>query len=258
MLNQKFYFQTIRKLTGSILTFFSDIEVQRFSNNGNQGTSLKSITVPIRYAGNEKSITQNREKKDAQSVVRVEATYPRMSLSLIDYKPDMDRKLPSMVRQNYIGSDTNVAGAVLSQLRPVPVDLAYELVIETKYLNDSFQIIEQIMPNFTPSFNLNINDIPELGIVKDIPLIIAGVNFADQYEGDPAEKRTIRWTINFVCKAYVYPPISDVELIKKVIATIYPNSAMEDPSTGRVTVYVDPLEANIDDPHDIITEIEET
>jgi hypothetical protein len=254
MLRKKFYFQTIRKIIASVVTTFSDIYVQRYSNNGNQGTSLKSIRVPVRYIGADKTIVLNREKTNAQESTRTKISYPRIGVQMIQATPDRDRKLPSMNRSNYIGSGNSV-GKFLSQLSPNPIDIHFELTIEGKYMNDMLQIFEQIIPFFTPSLNLVINDIPELQLVKDIPLILSSVSFGDAIEGLPENERIITWKLDLVCKAYVYPPISDSKVIKKVIATLYNNEAMTE-TNEIITVSVDPLDALPTDNYDIVTEID--
>lgn len=255
MLRKKFYFQTIRKIIASVVTTFSDIYVQRYSNNGNQGTSIKSIRVPIRYIGADKTIILNKEKITAQESTRTKITYPRIGVQMIQAMPDKSRKLPSMNRSNYLGQDDNDIGIFLSQLNPNPIDIQFEITIEGKYLNDMLQIFEQIIPFFTPSLNLVIKDIPELNLSKDIPLILSSVSFGDVIEGQPENERIITWKLDVVCKAYVYPPISDANVIKKVIATLYNNEAMTE-TNEIITVSVDPLDALPTDNYDIVTEIE--
>ena len=56
-------------------------------------------------------------------------------------------------------------------------------------------------------------------------------------------------------KAYIYPVIHDTGVIKKVIANLYPTLAMENPRTAVITVSVNPLSADIDDPYTVDTVI---
>lgn len=243
MINQPtFYFQTVRKITGAFGALFNGMNISRYSLNGNQGTILKTVPVPIRYAGTDKALAHDREHTEAQDTTRFKRIYPRMSFQLTGMQYDEGRKLNTL--GNYSGVSTVDGLTFLKMLQPVPFDLSFDLDISVKNVDDGLQIIEQILPNFTPSFNLPINDIPELGLVRDVPVILVNSQFSDNFEGTFEDNRIINYKLSFVVKAYLYPPITNPDIIKKVIATLYPTSSMEVPNTAVITVEVNPLSAN--------------
>jgi len=138
------------------------------------------------------------------------------------------------------GIDTLDPNNFLRQLNPSPYDISYDVHIATKNMDDGLQIIEQILPYFQPSYTLNIQDIPELAITKDVPVLFQGIGFRDEYEGGFDGERVMIWTLSFVVKGYLYPPIGNAAIIKKVIATFYKDQDLVTPS-GAVTVKVDPI-----------------
>ena len=82
-----------------------------------------------------------------------------------------------------------------------------------KNVEDGTQILEQILPFFTPEWTSTINLIPELGVVQDIPLILLNVTPQDTYEGNFDERRVMTWTLDFIMKGYFYGPIRESGVI---------------------------------------------
>jgi hypothetical protein len=76
-----------------------------------------------------------------------------------------------------------------------------------KNQEDGTQLLEQILPYFTPEWTTTINLIPELNIVQDIPLVLLNVTPQDTYEGSFEERRVITWTLDFIMKGYFYGPV---------------------------------------------------
>ena len=62
-------------------------------------------------------------------------------------------------------------GSVLSQYNPVPYNFDFELFILVNN-EDGTQILEQILPYFTPEFTVTINTIPDMGIKADVPIVL--------------------------------------------------------------------------------------
>jgi len=87
-----------------------------------------------------------------------------------------------------------------------------------KNAEDGTQILEQILPFFTPEFTMTINTVSSMGIKTDIPVVLTGTSVEDSYEGDYATRRSIVWTLSFILKGYIYPDIKHgSKIIKKTI-----------------------------------------
>lgn len=245
MLNQGyFYFQTTRSLIAAFGQIFNDIVVNRYSDNGNRGTVLNTIKVPISYAPIDKILVQLQQKQEPQQLTketglptktRTKISLPRLSYQITNYQYDSERKLNTLGQT--ISPNTNNIGTYLMQLNPVPYDISFEVAIMVKNNADGLQIIEQILPSFAPSYTINLSVIPEMGLERDVPVILANITQDDRFEGVPEENRILIWRLNFVCKAMIYPVIKDAGLIKKINAYIYGDQALTD-LTATVNVHV--------------------
>ena len=56
-----------------------------------------------------------------------------------------------------------------------------------KQSDDALQIVEQILPYFQPDYTLTIKDMEEMGIARDIPILLNSINYEDSYRGDYGE-----------------------------------------------------------------------
>lgn len=239
-----FYFATVRKISVAFGSLFNNIYIQRFDEPGGKGDVIRSIRVPLSYAAGEKWYIHRKKDIPAQESVQTKISLPRIGYRLVDMRFDQSRKLNTM--GDTTAPKTGDITQFLKQLNPVPYDLAFEVDIAIKNIDDGLQIIEQILPNFAPSYTLTVKDIPELAIVKDVPIILSGLNLTDTFEGSFEEPRILVWTLSFVVKAYIYPAIKDSDIIRKVIANIYKDSELTTKSEV-ITVRVDPIDAEYDD-----------
>ena len=108
-----------------------------------------------------------------------------------------------------------------------PYDMQMGLYIFAKNQEDALQIVEQILPYFNPDFSVTVNDLPELGIKRDIKIVMDSVAFEDDYEGDFASRRSIIWTMTFTMKLNYYGFVADQGFIRKSIAQTYENADLE-------------------------------
>ena len=78
-------------------------------------------------------------------------------------------------------------------------------------------MVEQILPYFQPSYNLNINLVSSIGEKRDVPIVLDSVSFTDDYEGDFSERRALIYTLTFTAKTYLFGPVPSAStgLIKK-------------------------------------------
>ena len=93
-----------------------------------------------------------------------------------------------------------------------------------KYSDDGTQILEQILPYFTPEFQVTLNELATMGIKRDIPIILNSVSTEDTYEGDFITRRVLLHTLTFTVKGHIYSRTSDQGLIRTVDANVGGNS----------------------------------
>ena len=58
---------------------------------------------------------------------------------------------------------------------PVSYNIDISLYVITKNQEDSLQIIEQILPIFTPEYTMSVKVVPEMNVIQDIPVIFNSV-----------------------------------------------------------------------------------
>ena len=199
---------------------FNDIHLVRYNKAGT--TSYEKFKVPLNYGAKEKYIT--RINSDPTLTKSIATTVPRMSFDMTGMSYDTARKLPSTVR-NFAA---NNATTVKTQFVPVPYDFTFSLSIYVRNTEDGTQILEQILPFFTPDFNVTINFIPSMGKKYDMPVILNSVNTTTDYEGDMMSTRLITWDLEFTAKAYIWPPVIDAEVITQANSSIYVETRTKD------------------------------
>ena len=96
-----------------------------------------------------------------------------------------------------------------------------ELSILCKYIDDANQIVEQILPWFTPNYTITVNTIPEMNYKDDISVALNSINLSDNYEENWQTRRDIIWTLSFTIKGIFYGPIVDKKVITKVQTDFY-------------------------------------
>ncbi len=247
-----FYFATIRKITVAFGTLFNNIRVVRHEFSGGVGDELKTIKVPLSYASGSKWYVHRRQDVPAQSTIQTKVSLPRIGFELTGLEYDADRKVNTL--NNTVKTDETNPDSFFRQLNPSPYNFSFDVHIAVKNMDDGLQIVEQILPYFQPSYTLNIKDIPELAISKDVKVVFAGIGLTDDYEGSFDDDRILIWTLSFVVKGYLYPAIGDAEVIKKVITNFYKDEEMTVKSNV-VTVKVDPIDSAFDDDWEDVTTI---
>ncbi len=184
-------------------------------------TEQSRITVPIFYEGKEDFIT--RLLDNPRLAKPVEITLPRASFSDVSYTYNPARKLNTY--NNIIIPGIN--GAAEQQYQPVPWDIGFELYIYVRNMEDGTQLVEQILPVFTPNYTLTINYVPELGIARNAPLVLNSCAKTNEYEGAaPDMQRTLIWTLGFTLQAQIYGPITTGNVITQTNTNIYINTQL--------------------------------
>lgn len=226
MLNNKvFYHGIIRKSIVSFGALFSDIYIDRKQTDSVNGETVQRLHVPLAYAPKEKWLV--RIEQDPNLENNTYTSLPRMSFEIIGYNYDSSRKLNRMNQIKCVDSSGTTAGTVFT---PVPYNVDITLYILTKTQEDGLQILEQILPSFTPDYTLTINTIPEMNIKMDVPVVLNSVSVSDEYDGDFQTRRFVTHTLNFQMKINMYGGVSDRSVIDYVNANIGENEDFANPN----------------------------
>jgi hypothetical protein len=205
------YNRVIRKITTSFGDIFNQITLVRYNLDL---TEEERFLVPIEYAA--KELYVKRLQGDPNLDKKVQITLPRMSFEMTGFSYDESRKLNTNIK-NFAKTSTGV----VSQYNPVPYDFDFSLSIYVRNIEDGNQIIEHILPYFAPDYTIKVNLIPEMGIIKEIPIILKDTSYEVDSDGDrDSDTRMIIWTLNFKVKGFIFGSYSSSGLITNSITNI--------------------------------------
>lgn len=240
------YYGITRKMVVGFAGLFSNIYIQ---TKDSHGVTKKIVNVPLAYANKEKFIV--RLQQDPNLNEDVQTTLPRMSFEIVGFEYDSNRQINKIQKSMLIKNNKSAY-----QYAPVPYNLSFNMYTFTRTQEDNLQILEQIVPYFTPDMNLSIKVMQNPDVVQDCTLIMNDVNTDDQYDGGFEDRRYIISTYTFTMQMNYYGPVlgtSDpenhfdsgaaVSVIKKVITNL---------NQIKYTATVDPFAANSADPHQVL------
>ena len=241
MLGQQFYHETIRKIIIAFGTTFNNIQLVRKDNDGNITQSMK---VPLAYGPQQKWLVRLNEDADLSKQVAI--TLPRIGFEIQNLSYDPARKLNRV--QKFKKIKTGKSNTLESQFMPVPYNLSVQLYVMAKQSDDALQIVEQILPFFQPDYTLTVNDMADMGIKRDVPIVLNSISYEDNYQGDFETRRALIYTLDFNVKFYLYGPVTSSSVIKTVQIDQYADIPDNSPRREqRYTVSPKPASADADD-----------
>lgn len=215
------YHRIIRKVVIAFGNIFNNISLSRYDSNGEE---KEHFLVPIVYGGKEKYVS--RLEGDPNLDKKVQVSLPIMSFEMTDMKYDASRKLATNMKNAAPGPTGANALAVYN---PVPFDFEFSLYAYVRNIEDGAQLMEKILPYFTPDYTVSVNMIPEMGLIKQLPIVLKDVSHEIDYEGDYNTKvRSIIWTLTFTVKGYLYGPVTQPKLIRTSFTNIIDDRKLHD------------------------------
>jgi len=212
-----FYHGTIRKLVTAFGTLFNNIYIVR-----NDGTTSKKIKVPLIYSPKEKFV--HRLNLDVDKTM-VQTILPRMGFSITNMSYDSDRKKNSLNKRWKQDVGTNDDITFQYRYEDVPYNIDFELYIYARNIDDGLQVVEQILPFFTPDFTITIKPkVLNNALEKvDIPIILNQITPNEVYDQKFSEDtRMLTWDLQFTAKANLYGPVrNSSSIIKDVKVNLF-------------------------------------
>ena len=223
MIGQYFYNNSTRNVVVAFGTLFNTIQLHKKDGSGN---IVQSMKVPLAYGPKQKWLSRLTEDPNLNKKVAV--TLPRIGFEISGIAYDPARKLQKTVKVKKVadGTDTN---QVKSGFMPVPYNINFELYVLSKNSDDALQIVEQILPFFQPDYTVTMKEVPELDIIRDVPIILNSVGYEDDYEGSFTSRRSIIYTLSFTAKYYMYGPVTASNIIRRVQVDQYADLPVNSP-----------------------------
>ena len=206
-----FNHEQFRRYLVAFGSIFNNMEIRRQTADGSEA---QRIVVPIEYGPKERWYT--RLKQDPDFLQGIGQVLPRMSYEVKNVQYDSSRKLNSFNSFRYPTNDHQ--SRVWSG---VPYNLTFELAILAKTQQDALQVVEQILPFFTPDYTFAMQTVPDVNLIETIPLVLNSTISSDNYEENFEKLRAIIWTLNFTMRVHFYGPVKTAKQITEVIIDLY-------------------------------------
>ena len=208
-----FSHEHIRKLIAVFGSLFDDMAMVR---RGEEDQALQLIyPVPIEYAPRDKFLARldKQSEDDGDRSTKYHEIYPRMAFEVTGMNYAPNRNLPKQQRHvKRVGESQ-----LIVHKTPTPYDIAIDLNIASRHAGEVHQLVEQILPYFQPQITVPMVDFPVKGETYDMPLILTGIGWDDEYEGDLDSIRRVTFTLNFVAQYRFYGSAGtdhEVEILK--------------------------------------------
>jgi hypothetical protein len=240
MFGTYFYHAAIRRTISVFGTIFNNIEIHK---DDAAGKILQTIKVPLAYGPRSKFLARVQDQPNLNDS-RLAIKLPRMSFEITSMTYDTTQTV-NKTNEIRVGSITN--NTRNSVRTPTPYRLGIQLNIMTKNQDEALQILEQILPTFKPDYTVTINEVPQIGIKSDIPIVLTGVTMNDDYEGDFVTRRAIIYSLEFETRVNFYEAVQNKKTIRKVTNDFFDFDAQNNNLLERQTVTTNPTSANVTD-----------
>jgi hypothetical protein len=227
MFGGHFYHKRVRTAVSVFGSLFNNLKVIR-TNASNQ--VISQVKVPLSYAPKRNFLARIEDMTNGEGAERkVAIKLPRMSFEITNMVYDATRQLPKM---NTLS--TAIANSVVTRQKlyaATPYTISFQLNVYAKNQDDALQIVEQILPYFTPQYTVTVKpftDIPTL--LEDVPISLGSVVMQDNFEGALGDRRTIVYSLDFDMKILLHGPLSDdgQKIIRDVRTNYFLQSADSD------------------------------
>jgi len=247
MFGDHFYHATMRKSVAVFGTLFNNLKVIRKAADG---SVLNQVRVPLAYGPKQKFLARLDQETgfDAPMAIKL----PRMAFEITSLAIDTTQKLAK--RNQVVELHASDVTKKKTVKHFTSYDIGMSLYIMAKNQDDGLQIVEQILPYFSPEYNVTIKPINGWDHKQDVAVILGGVQIDDQYEGEFTERRVLIYQLDFTMKMKFYGPTSNTGVIREI------NIDFNEDSTGanileNMDITIDPNTADEDDNYTVVTTI---
>ena len=194
---------------------FSNLHVRRYNKDGS--ISDKTSLVPISYqAKDQYALWLEQEMRTPQGNIEINVKLPRMSFEMVGLSRDEEKK--SNPNLPMFSKTISANGKTLRSRSPIPYVFDYQLSIWCKQMDDSIQILDQILPMFVPELSIKLRESRKLNIYNDVKIVLNSISKNDNYQSGFDENRMIVWDLSFQVHADIMPEPEESTIIQTVIA----------------------------------------
>ena len=218
MFGTHFYHKRVRTAVSVFGSLFNNLHVLR-TNSSNQ--VISQVKVPLSYAKKRDFLSRIEDIGTGESEYKLAIKLPRLSFEITSMTYDATRQLPKVNTMSRA-----IQNSVVSRQRlysATPYTIGFALNIYAKNQDDALQVVEQILPYFTPQYTVTVKpftDIPTL--LEDVPITLSSVSMNDDQGTPLGSQGTIVYTIAFDMDILLHGPTStDGQKVMRDVHTNY-------------------------------------
>lgn len=198
-----FYHAVTKKAVIAFGSMFNDIYIARYNSDG---TEKERIKVPISYMTKQKFISRLNQNPGLTNDFYM--SLPRMAFEFSAMVYDSARKNDSFQKSLSVKN-----GIYSFRYGRVPYNITFTLHIFSKNTDDTLQILEQVLPWFTPEYSINVKMVDPTDLSVDVPFVIQNVIYDEDVEDSDFESRkTVLASVEFASKVFYYGPTKQISL----------------------------------------------
>lgn len=218
-MDNHFYNHTIWKHVAAFADVFDNMEVFVYDDARKNVVGRKK--VPVILAPKEKvvsvlSVIDGTPKPEIDNVL------PKMSIIWNDISWDSQRATGLKEKRKLaveFNDETGQRQKSYIDRQTVPYLFGLQLTIWTQYMDEAVQLLENILPFFTPDLHISIYErVTGQERKSKVELESSTPNFV--YELNEPDRRIIQFDLNFTMEVNLYTPITFEKQIEKVYITV--------------------------------------
>ena len=200
-----YYNASTKTYIAAFSKLFSGVHVKRYTS---AGVEVKDIKVPLVYASKRKIsylLNQNTTSEPASIVL------PVIGFNIVAIDFDSERRLNPLNEHSVSSTESIYEG--------MPWNYNIEVTVRTKYQEDYWQIIEQLLYLFKPEVTLDIKELSAYPTwIRDTMVTLESISVENDTElsQDEDDVRDFRATMSFLLKGIIYPASTADSLIEHI------------------------------------------
>ena len=215
-----YYNGSIRNTIVAFGSLFTNIKVKKYKNpsdigktrrpNRSQVEEIEEKIVELEYGPQEKYQSLLSERETVEDIPR--QPLPRIVFEITDIIYDASRKQATTwayeTKAQFPIAPILETSKTYQNFVPVPYTLSSQVNIFSRSEDDTWQIIEQILPLFQPDYTVPVTMNNDTKEKRDVIVTHKGISISDQWKGDFNQRRYLLYTLTFDIKTYIYGPVS--------------------------------------------------
>lgn len=226
-----YYPGIIRKVTTGFMSLFTNIRIAKYDTDN---TILNYRSVPITFGSKQKFLSEI--KKNTQ--MEFNLSLPRIAVLITGIKANPGKNTGPETMSIFKPS---ISTTQINEIfRPIAYTLDFTVSVLSLHLSEITQIMEQILPFYSPYKNITIQEfdmVPEY--TRDLKVLLTGItpNFTELDGITEEEIKKFNWDLNFSIDCFLYKPVLVSEIIKTVKVELLDTTSPYPLSGGNVTGY---------------------